>query len=247
MAPAVRLQRCVAGTAAATQLLHRCCTAGAAGAAAAAALRLLPRVPPNPVSLPLALPLALPPLPQGWATCWAWTRTTWAATCPATQASQPARLTASSRPAGMQCSSCLRRPPQPLPLTPLSSLLRDMACMKRKQGTRLLTDGGLRWGEQRRNRGTLPRRRQAPACTSRGLTPHHCPAEPPAPAERPEAAGLNRLRTARVLEEGMAITVEPGEHLNVWLHGLGDGQSWRERGGYGVQACNAREGGSAFP
>ena len=28
--------------------------------------------------------------------------------------------------------------------------------------------------------------------------------------ERPMAAGLNRLRTARVLEEGMVITVEPG-------------------------------------
>lgn len=42
--------------------------------------------------------------------------------------------------------------------------------------------------------------------------PHPCcPASYlPGLPERPTAAGLNRLRTARVLEEGMVITVEPG-------------------------------------
>lgn len=43
-----------------------------------------------------------------------------------------------------------------------------------------------------------------------GLDTHDVGGYLPGHPDRPEGAGLNRLRTARVLEEGMVITVEPG-------------------------------------
>ena len=35
--------------------------------------------------------------------------------------------------------------------------------------------------------------------------------------ERPEGAGISKLRTARVLEEGMVLTNEPGCYFIDWL------------------------------
>lgn len=68
----------------------------------------------------------------------------------------------------------------------------------------------------------MPPSATSPAAHSflKSLPPLTCPAAAhlslsscsylPGLPERPTAAGLNRLRTARVLEEGMVITVEPG-------------------------------------
>ena len=43
-----------------------------------------------------------------------------------------------------------------------------------------------------------------------GIETHDVGGYLPGHPERPTAAGLCRLRTARVLEDGMVITVEPG-------------------------------------
>lgn len=50
-----------------------------------------------------------------------------------------------------------------------------------------------------------------------GLDTHDVGGYTPGHPERPQALGLCRLRTARVLEEGMVITVEPGGWVGGWV------------------------------
>jgi len=50
-----------------------------------------------------------------------------------------------------------------------------------------------------------------------GLDTHDVGGYPADAPPRPQGAGIDRLRTARVLEEGMVITVEPGCYFNDYL------------------------------